>query len=63
VFIPVSGRTQFWGGVILGGGLEHLDWDDFRVFAAVVRAGSFTRAARELELTEPTVSRRIKRLE
>ncbi|HEY2071132.1 MAG TPA: LysR family transcriptional regulator [Rhizomicrobium sp.] len=43
--------------------MEHLDWDDFRVFAAVVRAGSFTRAARELELTEPTVSRRIKRLE
>ncbi len=40
-----------------------LDWDDFRHFAAVVRMGSFTRAAKELRVSEPTVSRRIKRLE
>lgn len=30
---------------------------------AVARVGSFTRAARELRVSEPTVSRRIKRLE
>lgn len=43
--------------------MKNPDWDDFRVFAAVVRTGSFTRAARELALSEPTVSRRIGRLE
>jgi DNA-binding transcriptional LysR family regulator len=40
-----------------------VDWDDFRLFVAVARVGSFTRAARELRVSEPTVSRRIKRLE
>ncbi len=39
------------------------DWDDFRVLLVVVRAGSFTRAADELGTTQPTVSRRIARLE
>jgi molybdate transport repressor ModE-like protein len=39
------------------------DWDDFRLFAAVVRTGSFTRAAHELGVSEPTISRRISRLE
>jgi molybdate transport repressor ModE-like protein len=43
--------------------LKTPDWDDFRLFSAVVRAGSFTRAARDLKLSEPTISRRIKRLE
>jgi len=43
--------------------LKHLDWDDFRLFVAVARIGSFTRAARELQISEPTVSRRMKRLE
>jgi molybdate transport repressor ModE-like protein len=47
----------------LGGRLKHLDWDDFRLFVAVARIGSFTRAARELRVSEPTVSRRVKRLE
>lgn len=39
------------------------DWDDTRIFAEVVRTGSFRQAAKKLRLTEPTVSRRIKRLE
>ena len=34
-----------------------------RVFAAVARYGSFTRAARELHLTQPAVSQQIKLLE
>jgi DNA-binding transcriptional LysR family regulator len=39
------------------------DWDDFRVFLEVVRAGSFNRAAVRLKMTQPTVSRRLARLE
>ena len=46
----------------LGAGRK-LDWDDFRVFTTVARVGSYTRAARELGLTQPAVSRRIARLE
>lgn len=34
-----------------------------RVFAAVARHGSFTRAARELHLTQPAVSQQVKLLE
>lgn len=44
-------------------GCEETDWDDFRVFLEVVRAGSFNRAAAKLKMTQPTVSRRLKRLE
>jgi DNA-binding transcriptional LysR family regulator len=40
-----------------------LDWDDFRVFTAVAREGSYTRAAHDLHLTQSAVSRRITRLE
>ena len=40
-----------------------VDWDDFRVLLAVVRFKSFNRAAAALGLTQPTVSRRIERLE
>jgi DNA-binding transcriptional LysR family regulator len=39
------------------------DWDDFRLLLAVVEMGSFSRAATALNLTQPTVSRRVERLE
>ncbi len=42
---------------------DGVDWDDFRVFLEVVRAGSFNRAATRLKMTQPTVSRRLMRLE
>jgi len=42
---------------------EGVDWDDFRVFLEVVRTGSFNRAATRLKMTQPTVSRRLIRLE
>lgn len=40
-----------------------MNWDDFRVIAAVNRTGSYTRAARVLEVEETTVARRVSRLE
>lgn len=39
------------------------DWDDFRVLLTVIQMGSFNRAAQALGMTQPTVSRRIERLE
>jgi len=39
------------------------DLNDVLVFAAVVQAGSFTRAARALELPKSTVSRKVSELE
>jgi DNA-binding transcriptional LysR family regulator len=42
---------------------QSLDWDDFRVFTAVAREGSYTRAARALKITQSAVSRRISGLE
>jgi len=42
---------------------DGVDWDDFRVFLEVVRAGSFNRASTKLRMTQPTVSRRLLRLE
>lgn len=43
--------------------VDLVDWDDFRVFLEIVRAGSFNRAAVKLHMTQPTVSRRLARLE
>jgi len=42
---------------------ESLQWDDLRVLLAVAEAKSFSAAARALQLGQPTVSRRIARLE
>ena len=38
-------------------------WDDFRLFGETAKAGSFSAAARRLQLTQRTISRRIKSLE
>jgi DNA-binding transcriptional LysR family regulator len=39
------------------------DWDDLRVFLALAREGNLTAAARQLNVSHPTVARRIKSLE
>jgi len=39
------------------------DWDDLRVFHAIVSAGSLTAAAERLGVRQPTVSRRLDALE
>jgi DNA-binding transcriptional LysR family regulator len=38
-------------------------WDDYRFFLATSDAGSFTKAAEDLGVTQPTLSRRIEHLE
>ena len=38
-------------------------WDDYRFFLAVARHGNHSAAARELGVSQPTVSRRIEQLE
>jgi len=40
-----------------------LDWDDLRFFLAVAREGSLSAAAHTLEVTQPTVGRRISGLQ
>ncbi len=40
-----------------------IDWDDFRIFLGIVQAGSLNRAAELLGIVQPTVSRRLDRLE
>ena len=42
--------------------LKHGTLPQLRVFEAVVRLGSFTRAAEELHLAQPTVSVQIRKL-
>ena len=39
------------------------DWDDLRVFLTLAREGSLTAAARKLEVSHPTIARRVKSLE
>jgi DNA-binding transcriptional LysR family regulator len=39
------------------------DWDDLRVFLALVRDGKLTAVARRLGVSHPTVARRVKSLE
>ncbi|OJF93987.1 LysR family transcriptional regulator [Pararhizobium antarcticum] len=43
--------------------LSAIDWTLIRSFAAVVRTGNLTRAARLLRTTQPTVGRHIRKLE
>lgn len=40
-----------------------LDWDDLRFILAISRNGSLTAAARDLGVTQPTMSRRMEHLE
>lgn len=44
-------------------GRQKADWSDLRVFYAVAETGSFSEAASQLGLTQPTVSARIRDLE
>ncbi|WP_154663351.1 helix-turn-helix domain-containing protein, partial [Rhizobium giardinii] len=39
--------------------IDHLDWDDLKLFLIVVRCKSVTGAARELRVSHSTVSRRL----
>ncbi|MBY3258787.1 LysR family transcriptional regulator [Rhizobium laguerreae] len=43
--------------------IDHLNWDDLKLFLIVVRCKSVTGAARELNVSHSTVSRRLARLE
>jgi DNA-binding transcriptional LysR family regulator len=40
-----------------------MDWNELRTFLAVAESGSFSRAAEQLHLTQPAVSKRIQSLE
>lgn len=40
-----------------------MDWNDVRIFLAVARAGSLSRAAQHLGLSQPTMGRRLRALE
>ena len=40
-----------------------MDWDDLRLFLAIARAGSLSGAAATLGITQPSVGRRLKRME
>jgi molybdate transport repressor ModE-like protein len=43
--------------------MTEANWDLFRLFFTVTRTGSVNRAARELGMSQPTLSRRLKELE
>ena len=40
-----------------------LEWDDLRFVLAIARHGSLTAAARTLEVTQPSMGRRLEQLE
>ncbi len=42
--------------------IQHISMRQMQIFEAVVRLGSYTRAAEELHLTQPTVSMQVKKL-
>src|SRR5688572_27246003 len=40
-----------------------IDWDDLRMFLTLAREGKLTAAARDLDVSHPTVARRVRSLE
>ena len=40
-----------------------MNWDDLHVFLTLARAGKLTNVAKQLDVSHPTVARRIKALE
>jgi molybdate transport repressor ModE-like protein len=56
-------RQEPPNGVLPHAELEVPDWNDFRLLMAVLRAGSLTKAARSLGLSQATVSRQMDKLE
>jgi len=40
-----------------------MEWSDLKIFLAVAQTGSLRQAARMLQVTQPTVSRRLRSLE
>lgn len=43
--------------------MTEANWDLFRLFSVVARTGSVNRAAHELGMSQPTLSRRLQELE
>lgn len=43
--------------------MDRLNWNDIRVFLEYLRAGSVNAAAQQLQISAPTVSRRINALQ
>lgn len=52
-----------WGYSGIRRALLDVDWNDIKIALAVIRAGSFAKAADLLAMTQPTVSKRIGALE
>ena len=40
-----------------------MEWNELRAFVAVADTGSFSRAAEQLHLTQPAITKRIQTLE
>ena len=43
--------------------MRAFDWDDLRIFLAIHRQGNLSSAARALQVSQPTVGRRLSSLE
>jgi len=43
--------------------MSDLDWEEIKIFLAIVNTGSFAKAAESMGMTQPTISRKIANLE